>query len=233
MTIVCRSRKFIFVHLTKCGGTSVEQSFAPHARWNDLIVGSTAWGELLQPVYGKLLGLTKHSTAQQIEKSVGADVWSEYWTVALVRHPLRVYESFYGWIADVIDEYLQRNQLDRDHFIERYRNDDVSARFTHWWITKPFLESTSFAEFMDMVLEQRLGPAPMTARLSRAKSLMVDDVFKLEEIDRFWQALETNTGLTVQRLHTNRSKKRDYQWDARHIAKISQALRRRLPQFRL
>ena len=66
----------------------------------------------------------------------------------------------------------------------------------------------------------RIVPAPMTARLSRAKSLMVDDVFKLEEIDRFWQALEANTGLTVQRLHTNQSKKRDYQWDERHIAKI-------------
>src|ERR671918_1169665 len=63
MTIVCRSRKFIFVHLHKCGGTSVEQAFAPHARWNDLVIGSTFWGELLQPLYKRRYGLTKHSRA--------------------------------------------------------------------------------------------------------------------------------------------------------------------------
>lgn len=220
MTIVCRSRQFIFVHLTKCGGTSVEQAFAPHARWNDLIVGSTTWGELMQPVYRRLFGLSKHSPAREIERRVGGEMWSRYWTVALVRHPLRVYESFYGWIADEIEDYMRRNSLDRGQFMDRYRNGAVSARFMRWWITKPFVETSSFAEFMDVVLKDRLLPGSMTARLSRDGALIVDDVFKLEEIHRFWVALETKTGLKVERLHANRSSKREYQWDERHIAEI-------------
>jgi len=220
VTIVCRSRKFIFVHLTKCGGTSVERAFAPHARWNDVIVGSTAWGERLQPLYGKLFGLTKHSTARQIERSVGAEVWSQYWTLALVRNPLRVYESFYAWMAGVVEDYMRKNRLDRDQLLARYRNGALAAQFMDWWIAKPYLESTCFAEFMELVLAQRLGPNSMTARLSRDGSAIVDDVFKLEEIDRFWDALEAHTGLTVKRLHENRSGKHDLQWDERHVAEV-------------
>ena len=103
MTIICRSKKFIFVHLVKCGGTSVERTFAPHARWNDLIVGSTTWGERLQPLHQRLFGLTKHSPAKKIVGAVGRDVWSDFWTVALVRHPLRIYESLYSWIGEIVE----------------------------------------------------------------------------------------------------------------------------------
>jgi hypothetical protein len=218
VTIVCRSRKFIFVHLTKCGGTSVEQAFAPHARWNDLIVGSTVWGERLQPVYRRLFGLTKHSPARQIEQSVGAEMWSQYWTVALVRHPLRVYESFYAWMADVVDDYTRKQHLDRDQLVERYRKGALRAWFTDWWVARPYLESTCFAEFMDIALTQ--PPRSMTARLSRKGAVIVDDVFKLEEIDRFWETLEARTGLKLERLHVNQSRSRNYQWDERHIAEI-------------
>jgi hypothetical protein len=220
VTIVCRSRKFIFVHLTKCGGTSVEQAFAPHARWNDLIVGSTAWGERLQPVYRRLFGLTKHSPARQIEQSLGAEVWAQYWTVALVRHPLRVYESFYAWMADVAEDYMRDHRLDRDQLVERYRKGALRAWFTDWWIAKPYLESTCFAEFMDIVLTQPRTPRSMTARLSRDGTVIVDDVFKLEDIDRFWETFEARTGLKLERLHVNQSRSRRYQWDESHIAEI-------------
>jgi hypothetical protein len=60
----------------------------------------------------------------------------------------------------------------------------------------------------------------MTARLSRDGAVIVDDVFKLEDIDRFWETFEARTGLKLERLHVNQSRSRRYQWDERHIAEI-------------
>jgi hypothetical protein len=225
MTIVCRSKKFIFVHLHKCGGTSVEQAFARHAHWNDLIVGSTFWGEWLQPLYKRRYGLTKHSPARAIRRAVGPQLWTDYWTIALVRHPMRIYESFYGWISEIADGYMARKHLDREQFARRCRGNALPAWFGRWPITQAYADTTSFPEFVEVVLARQLMAETLTDRLSHAGALIVDDVYKLEEIDRFWQEFEARTGLTFQRLHANRSKQQVYDWEPRHVEEMHRRFR--------
>jgi hypothetical protein len=225
MTIVCRSRKFIFVHLHKCGGTSVEQAFAPHARWNDLIIGSTFWGEWLQPLYKRRYGLTKHSRASTIRRAVGPQVWSDYWTIALVRHPMRIYESFYDWVAEMADGYMARKDLDRDQFIRFCRTSAFIPSFARWPITHAYADSASFPEFIELVLARRLMAETLTDRLSQAGAVIVDEVYRLEEMDRFWQAFEGRTGLKLERLHANRSKARAHAWEPRHVEEIHRRFR--------
>jgi hypothetical protein len=232
MTIVCRSKKFIFVHLHKCGGTSVEQAFAPHARWNDLIVGSTFWGELLQPLYKRRYGLTKHSRAGTIRQAVGPELWSQCWTTALVRHPLRIYESFYGWMSEMADGYMARKGLDRGEFARLCAGNSRFPAFARWPIAQIYAESKDFPEFVEALLARRWMAESMTDRLSQGGSIIVDDVYKLEEIERFWQAFEERTGLRLARLHANRSKATHYQWDPRHVAEIQRRFRDDFVNFR-
>jgi hypothetical protein len=220
VTVVCRSRAFVFVHLLKCGGTSVECAFAPHARWNDLIVGSTAWGELLQPLYKRLYGLEKHSSAAQIKNVIGADLWTRYWTVAMVRHPLRIFESYYSWIAEIVDSYIERHRLDHDRFAYLCHNDQLRKPFARWQATRAYAGSRCFADFVEAALKQPLLTTTMTRRLSQSGAMIVDDVYKLEEIDRLWEAFEARTGLTLERLNVNQSRKRECEWDSRHIEQM-------------
>src|SRR5215469_2544795 len=57
--IISHSRRFIFVHIHKAGGTSVEQALDPHLAWNDLILGGSQFGEKIQGAYQKRFGLNK------------------------------------------------------------------------------------------------------------------------------------------------------------------------------
>lgn len=208
------------MHLHKCGGTSVEQAFAQHARWNDLIVGSTRWGEALQPVYKRLFGLTKHSPARQIADAVGAELWSACWTIALVRHPLRIQESFYGWMCDLIEQHMATHGLDRDQFVRLFHEGKISAKFAQWPITQAFADSSGFSEFIALMLERELLMRTLTSRLSRSGSQIVDDVYKLEEIDRFWDAFAERTGVRLEPRHANKSAQREYHWDRHHIEEM-------------
>jgi hypothetical protein len=78
--------------------------------------------------------------------------------------------------------------------------------------------SGSFPEFVDVLLTRDWMTQTMTRRLSHSGSLIVDDVFKLEEIDRFWPAFAARTGVRLEPLHANQSRPQHYDWDARHVA---------------
>ena len=220
MTIIASSKKFIFVHLHKCGGTSVTQSYAPHAAWNDLVIGATPLGEELQPIYLKLHGLHKHNSASELKKIVGPEVWSEYWTIALVRHPLRIYESFYRWIYGTVKRYIEENKMTREQFVSQYNRNEINANFTGWGATRVLVQSTCFAEFIDIALKQKLMPGTLTSRLSEAGKIIVDNVYKLEEIDRLWDEFEARNALKIARLHQNRSVAQECQWDKAHIEEM-------------
>ena len=81
--IISPSKNFIFIHLEKCGGTSIESTLEPHLYWSDMILGSTDFGEGMQQLYYERYSrkevnkykLWKHSTAKDINAFVGNDEW--------------------------------------------------------------------------------------------------------------------------------------------------------------
>jgi hypothetical protein len=100
--IICHSRKFIFIHIHKTGGTSVEMALDPVLTWRDLIIGSSAFGELIQPEFNRRFALEKHSSVSDLERVCGSEILSEYYVFATVRHPLDRICSVYNFIATVI-----------------------------------------------------------------------------------------------------------------------------------
>jgi hypothetical protein len=225
MTIISKSRSFIFVHLPKCGGTSVEQAFAQHAGWNDIIVGSTPLGEFLTPYYRWRYGLKKHSAATAIRSAAGPQLWDCAWKAALVRNPMRAFESLHGWIAGLADGYKTQQQIDHAEFVRRTNAGALPGFLGRSRVARAYAATTDFPQFIDAALKARLLPRSQTRCLSDGGRIIVDDVFKLEEIDRFWQALETRTGVKVERLHANRSARAAYHWDARHILDVAARFR--------
>lgn len=111
--IICHSRRYLFVHLHKTGGTSVEAALAPTLAWNDLLLGSTPFGEQCNQHYRARFGLTKHSNISEILALCcnGADL-HRYRVVTVVREPLERAVSLFNFVGGVLERLAAPLGLD-------------------------------------------------------------------------------------------------------------------------
>lgn len=166
--IISNSREFIFVHIMKTGGTTVSVALEPFLRWNDLILGGTAFGERLNGPYRERFGLRKHSMAREIRGVVGEGTWTRYFTFAFVRHPYARAVSYYGWLGRTIR-----------------RNPDRAAPVWSWASTQAFIESRDFSEFIRHAkfLENESARPQFESICDDAGRCIVDFTGRLEEFD--------------------------------------------------
>jgi len=86
------------VHVPKNAGTSVTQALSTLSSWRDLELGGTQFGEAIAPHFMKRFGLRKHSTASQIRKVVGEEIWSSYYKFGFVRDPYSRLQSLWSFL---------------------------------------------------------------------------------------------------------------------------------------
>lgn len=211
VTVLSVSREFVFIHLHKCGGSSFETAYQAVSNWNDVVLGSTPEGEALQEIYRPLHGLDKHSPAKRVKAVIGDECWNRYWTFALIRHPQGTYESFYRWIPTV----LQRNADKAGMSIQDLAKVDPEKPgfgFLKWGASRAYLASEDFPGFVHHVLENRLLPGTIYSRLAQEGQLIVDDVFKLEEIDSFWAVVSERIGVDLSSMRVNAGEKKVTVW---------------------
>lgn len=202
MTIISNSKQFIFLHLHKCGGSSVEEAYQPHAQWNDLVIGSTDAGERLQPIYRKLHGLYKHNTATELRTILGKEIWERYWTFALVRHPVSIYESFYRWQHKIYHTYAKKQSLSVDEVKRQILAEENDLFFRHYDGAEAFARAEDFNDFIGQFIKQdQLGT--LFDRLSDGRDIIVDDIFKLEENARLWAALSDRAKVGIKARRAN------------------------------
>lgn len=213
--LISNSRKFIYIHLYKCAGTSVEKALGKTLAWNDILLGSTPEGEKLQGPYRSLFGLAKHSSAAEVRAVVGHEVWDASYTFATVRNPYAVAVSLYTHSLKALRRHTPEMPPPQPGSGEAdIRVADPNAWPWNYPGVRALLalrgEHTTFAEFIRSPhLDDWQGFATMKSQLCDANgNLLVREVFKVESLNHAWPVIVAKTGVPPVRLDwVNRSAK--------------------------
>jgi hypothetical protein len=99
--IVSRSRRFIFVHIPKTGGTAFALAYEARAAKDDILIGDTPKARKRA---GRWRGVKtagrvwKHSTLTDVVGLVSPEEIEDFQTVTLVRNPWDRVVSYYHWL---------------------------------------------------------------------------------------------------------------------------------------
>lgn len=199
--LILNSAKMIFVHLQRSGGSSVEISFSPVRKWNDITLGSTQLGEAIQWLYFGEFGLHKHSTAAEIRRVVGETYWASCYCWATVRNPFDIICSFYGATAALIEPVLAQDPRfpGRASLAEREQWLDSGdyPKDGPWAVpsVRAYLRGRGRDDGMSRFLrapelESEATMWPQAHRISdESGRLVVDEFVKLEGLAARWPAL--------------------------------------------
>jgi hypothetical protein len=206
--IISHSRRFIFVHIHKAGGTSVEQALDPHLAWNDLILGGSPFGEGIQAAFRKRFGLSKHSTIAEIEAVCGLRYLEEYFVFSLVRHPLARLCSLYNFVGTTVNNWAVRHNIplqDASRLITPQAAKKMPG--LAWLSTRIFLKTSGFSEFIrHKEIRQAQGFRTQVSILSRqADGKIVGEYFRLEDRADWERRLAERLGIDFRLLHSNPS----------------------------
>jgi hypothetical protein len=215
--IISKSRKFVFIHLEKCGGTSVENALAPYLLWDDMIIGSTHLGEQLQGFYFNYYGhqhvkdnmLWKHSTIKDIYKNFNEDI-SNYKKIAVVRDPMELVKSLYTFSELVVQLH-----------VGRIRADNWQELSDQWPYTEAYVQAYVLSASKDqgfngfvqeLFKENHQVISPQINRLSLGPlDIKMDMIVDLGNIDKRWDEMLEFVGIEepveLQKLNVSRKSK--------------------------
>lgn len=174
--MISRDRKLIFIHIPKCGGTSLEDLIWPDKRGR---TESDLWMGIKYPFWRRVrnkyqTGGLQHLTASQVRQEVGADMFYACFRFAIVRDPLARLVSQYKYMS--LREDLRR-------YIRMSSED-------------------SFSTYLDKI-ERRLHVQWMpqySFLLENDGTLLVQEIYRLEDISGDMRNFSSRIGLDVEKL---------------------------------
>ena len=177
--------KSIFVHITKCGGTSVEEVLFPESKRTEenlwMGICNTPGDPLFfRNKYGETGGL-QHLSAKSIRRAVGEEVFNNYFKFTFVRNPYdrAVSQFFYTKTRGDLADWL-----------------GLSGDFSFLEYLNSLLNSPMHAQFQ-----------PQCDFLFEGPNLLVDFVGKLESFQEDFDFVCTMIGNSNEGLpHVNRSR---------------------------
>lgn len=185
--IICNSKKFIFIHVHKTGGSSFELGMEPYMAWNDLILGSTEHGERVNKYYNSRFKLGKHYSIRDVETACGIELVDSYVTCTMVRHPVNRAVSLFNFVGSIIQEWANKNSLSLADVRKGFRRHAKRFPVLEWPASRAFIESSDFSDFIRSPhLEKEIAFRPQLGRIQRADGSLVQHVWKLEEV-RTWE----------------------------------------------
>ena len=179
--MICHRRKFIFVHIGKNGGQSVEKALRPFAfsrlqravRYIDIRTGK-------RDPFG-IMQAGSHPSVDEVKSAVGEDVFDAYYTFSFVRNPWSRLLSYYSFAK------LRPNS--------RHHNDAMTLDFNDFvgqLDGEPPMRSQS----------NLIGDAQGTPQ--------VDFVGRFETLDQDFQTVCAKLGCHATLPHKNRTETKDY-----------------------
>jgi hypothetical protein len=169
------SRKFCFIHISKTGGTSIEEAYTPHIRFGDVVLADFPEG--MDRWYLNSLAVGKHSTANGIRRRGGAAVFDEMLSVAVIRDPVARMVSFYRWIHSI------------DHSGQREKSLKSLTNF------ESFVDAAS----SDLPLQKRMVSDFQTGQI------IVKYLIPFSQLNEGWKAVAEFLGIEGDLPHVNAS----------------------------
>ena len=190
--IISRSKNFIYIHLDKCGGTSIETALEPFLSWSDIIIGSTPFGEKLSLAYEeKDNSLRKHSNSLDIKNFIGDD-WNSMYKFATVRNPEKIMISLYFYIKNMIDYHIDSRSLkDIIEVVPEMKNKKElsflnNKAFTtdsyFFYFIKSSINKTYIDGFIKDIIES--GSNSIQTQISRVDDTV--DLYDIDDINNNW-----------------------------------------------
>ena len=206
--IISHSRRFVFVHIHKTAGESISTALLPFLGKGDLLLGTTAQGELANAWYEWRHGLQKHSAARRIRRYLGEGRWEEYRTFSFVRDPADRVRSLYFYFEKMLAERRRRSLKNALLWLPGTDFRDPCK----WPGMQAYLETSSFSEF---IRHPQFSPAIFGARRQSdilcdgEGRMLVDEVGKFETLGEDFARIAGRLGLEGASLgHRNASKNR-------------------------
>jgi len=179
--IISNTKKFVFVHIPKTGGTSIKKVLGKHAT-----VG--VYQHNPPPGVAKQANprLWKHAPARDLRQHMGYASWAEMFSFGIVRNPFDWMVSAYFYIRkDTHDPRHQiANKLGFPEFVEWFEKSNPyrhPIRNGQWWYLS-----------------------------DRAGNQIVSKYYKLEEIGSAWKSISVKVQVNSFLPHTNKTSHRDY-----------------------
>ncbi len=206
--IISHSRRFVFIHIHKTGGTSMEVALDPHLAWNVLGLGSTPLGQAINDPYQKRFGLAKHSGLAYIARVCGRGVLEDKYVFALVREPAARLCSLYNFVARMVDRWSAQHGLDLAAIRaqgEALSKDHPTLR---WPASRAFIETDDFGAFLRHTrLHHDLAFRSQLSRIGGVDGISVDAI-PIEQVERCLPALGERLGFAIALPHLNRTERR-------------------------
>lgn len=215
MAILSFSKQFIFIHIPKCGGSSIE------AEWKRLMPGDLVIGSQNSDDVARRYAVSMHATLQMFRDSPRIGNIDTFETCAVVRHPLKVIESFYkyglrqlrnavqsgmtnlpqkGWSADEWTTFVR----------DKLASGDTSAapsfvaRISDGAVREAML-STSFDEYLERVGDKRWERYQRGYVSYKDQDVAVKTVLRLEDAIAIRKYFKVRYFSGFNLLHTNKS----------------------------
>jgi hypothetical protein len=123
--IISHSKKFIFIHIYKVAGTSIQFSLNRYAYFN------TKKNQLLSglKIYPKIFtsDFSGHSTALQVQQNIPTSIYRQYYKFAFVRNPWDWQVSLYHYAQQTKDHFQHKmtSKMSFNEYIEWRVNEDL------------------------------------------------------------------------------------------------------------
>lgn len=189
--IISYSNNFIYIHLEKTGGTSIEFALDPTLLSDDIIIGSTPRGEASEGKYGTLW---KHSSAQEIKDYLG-DQYDHMYKFSTVRDPQEIMISLYYYCEMIISRFIKITDTNLTNF---FKNPESSAN--KFWKTEmpymfyyhdSYINKTGIDGFIALVLSETSN-FKMLSQWERLDTSV--EIFDISKISDRWEYLLNKIG---------------------------------------
>ena len=206
--IISYSHQFIFVHVPKTAGLSIDGALRPYAQnlpqtWADRFFGRLRLRDSYFK-YHPYKRFRRHATAEQIRRHLPRETYETFYKFAFVRNPWDWMVSYYHYLLEKADHHRHR-------LVRRLRG---------------------FEEYLEY--EIRRNKAGQTQFLrDAAGQMLVDFVGRFESLEADFAQVCSRLGLVARLPRMNRSRHNDYRtyYNARTIELVARHFRAEIELF--